>query len=198
MTRNRMMPSGWATWAGLAALLGLAGLAATPAQAEVFHVKLRNGTTVDTLYRPQQAGFDPNVVILLSDAGNWIGIDQRDIESVRSESDIHGFGVALNFNTVAIGWAPNDAPEPPTGAQGAQAATAQALQNLYQQEQAQSHYTVQQFVSTEQTSGIPARLVGGSVLPGVPAPVPQMPIPLSGAAAPAPPPSGGGAANQQQ
>jgi hypothetical protein len=181
----------------LAALLGLAGLTAAPAQAEVFHVKLRNGTTVDTLYRPQQAGFDPNVVILLSDAGNWIGIDQRDIEGVRSESDIHGFGVALNFNTIAIGWAPNDAPEPPTGAQAAQAATAQALQNIYEQQQAQSRYTVPQFVSTEQTAGIPARLVGGSVLPGVQAPVPQMPIPLPGAAAPAPPPSGGGAANQQ-
>ena len=204
--RSRIMPSGWARLAGLArllaplaplgllALLGLAGLAATPAQAEVFHVKLRNGTTVDTLYRPQQAIFDPNVVILLSDAGNWIGIDQRDIEGVRTESEIHGFGVALNFNTIAIGWAPNDAPEPPTGAQAAQAATAQALQNLYQQQQAQSHYTVPQFVSTEQTVGIPASLVGGSVLPGVPAPVPQLPVPVP---APAPAPSGGGAANQQ-
>jgi hypothetical protein len=204
MTRNRnrlsrmtlSVSAALPALAAIMALLGVAGLAATPAQAEVFHVKLHNGTTIDTLYKPQQATFDPNVVILLSDAGNWIGIDQRDIEAVRSDSEIHGFGVALNFNTIAIGWAPNDAPEPT--AQNAQSATAQALQNLYQQQQAQQHYTIPQFVSTEQTAGIPARLVGGSVLPGVPAPVPQMPVPLPAPAPAAAPAPGGGAANQQQ
>jgi hypothetical protein len=191
MTRNpdRLSISGWSGLAALAGLLGLAALTATPAGAEVFHVKMRNGTTIDTLYKPQQATFDPNVVILLSDAGNWIGVNQREIESVLSDSEIHGFGVALNFNTIAIGWAPNDAPEP--GAPSAQAAAQQALQNLYKQQQAQEHYTIPQFVSTEETAGIPARLVGGGVLPGVPAPVPQLvPVP---AAAPAP-----GGANPQQ
>ena len=180
MTRNRNLLSfsGWAGWAALAALLGVAGLTATPAAAEVFHVKLRNGTTIDTLYKPQQATFDPNVVILLSDAGNWIGIDQRGIESVSTDTEVHGFGVALNFNTIAIGWAPNDAPEPT--APNAQSATQQALQNLYRQQQAQEHYTIPQFVSTEQTAGIPARLVGGGMLPGVPAPVPPL-VPAPGA-----------------
>ncbi len=191
-TRNRLSFSGWSGLAALAAVLGLlvlAALTATPAGAEVFHVKMRNGSTIDTLYKPQQATFDPNVVILLSDAGNWIGVNQREIDSVLSDSEIHGFGLALNFNTIAIGWAPNDAPEP--SAPGAQSATQQALQNLYQQQQAQEHYTIPQFVSTEQTAGIPARLVGGAVLPGVPAPVPQL-VPVS-AAAPAP----GGATPQQ-
>jgi hypothetical protein len=191
MTRtwNRLSFSGWSGVAALAGLLGLAALTATPAGAEVFHVKMRNGSTIDTLYKPQQATFDPNVVILLSDAGNWIGVKQREIESVLSDSEIHGFGVALNFNTIAIGWAPNDAPEP--SAQSAQSATQQALQNLYKQQQAQDHYTIPQFVSTEQTAGIPARLVGGAVLPGMPAPVPPLvPVP---AAAPAP-----GGANPQQ
>jgi hypothetical protein len=177
--------------AALAGLLGLAALTATPAGAEVFHVKMRNGSTIDTLYKPQQATFDPNVVILLSDAGNWIGVNQREIESVLSDSQIHGFGVALNFNTIAIGWAPNDAPEP--SAQGAPTAAQQALQNIYRQQQAQEHYTIPQFVSTEQTAGIPSRLVGGAVLPGVPAPMPQLvPMPSS---APAPAPAG---ANPQQ
>lgn len=186
MTRNQLSFSGLAT---LAAVLGLLALTATPAGAEVFHVKMRNGSTIDTLYKPQQATFDPNVVIVLSDAGNWIGVNQREIESVISDSQIHGFGVALNFNTIAIGWAPNDAPEP--SAQGAPSATQQALQNLFRQQQAQEHYTIPQFVSTEQTAGIPSRLVGGAVLPGVPPPQPQLvPVPSS---APAP---GGG--NPQQ
>jgi hypothetical protein len=175
----------------LALVLTLLAWAAAPvpAQGEVFHVKLRNGNTIDTLYQPQQATFDPNVVILLSDAGNWIGVDQRSIESVVSESQIRGFGVALNFNTVAIGWAPNDAVDPATLQANPQAATLQALQNIYQQQQEQSHYTIPQFVSTEQTAGIPARLVGGAILPGVPAPVPQMPVGLP-STAPAPPPGG--------
>jgi hypothetical protein len=187
-TRNRLSFSGWAGLAALAGVLGLAGLTATPAGAEVFHVKMRNGSTIDTAYKPQQATFDPNVVILLSDAGNWIGLNQREIESVISESEINGFGVALNFNTIAMGWAPNDLPEP--SAQSQSAAT-QALQNLYKQQQAQEHYTIPQFVNTDQTAGIPARLVGGAVLPGVPAPVPQL-VPAP-AAAPAP-----GGANPQQ
>lgn len=174
------------------ALAGLAALTAAPAQAEVFHVKLRNGTTVDTLYQPQQATWDPNVVILLSDAGNWIGIDQRDIDNVVSESQIRGFGIALNFNTVAIGWAPNDAIDPSTVQANPQAATLQALQNIYQQQQEQAHYTIPQFVSTEQTAGIPSRLVGGAVLPGVQPPLPQMPVPLPLPAAPAPAPSPNG------
>jgi hypothetical protein len=190
-------PSRSAGMAGAAGLLALAVLTltatATPAQAEVFHVKMRNGSTVDTLYQPQQAAFDPNVVILLSDAGNWIGINQRDIESVRSESDIHGFGVALNFNTIAIGWAPNDAPE---NSPNSPSATLQALQNIYRQQQAQEHYTIPQFVNTDQTAGIPARLVGGAILPGVPAQVPQLQMPLPAAPA-APQTPGGGAANQQ-
>ena len=193
-TRNRLSFSGWgrlAALAGLVGLLGMAGLTATPAGAEVFHVKLRNGTTIDTLYKPQQATFDPNVVILLSDAGNWIGIDQRQIENVLSDSEIHGFGVALNFNTIAIGWAPNDAPEP--SAQTAQSATQQALQNLYRQQQAQDHYTIPQFVSTEQTAGVPPRLVGGG-LPQVPAPLPT-PVPLPMPATPSAPPGGAGGPN---
>jgi hypothetical protein len=174
------------------ALAGLAALAAAPAQAEVFHVKLRNGTTIDTLYQPQQATWDPNVVILLSDAGNWIGVDQRDIDTVVSESQIRGFGIALNFNTIAIGWAPNDAIDPATLQTNPQAATLQALQNIYQQQQEQAHYTIPQFVSTEQTAGIPPRLVGGGVIPGVAPPLPQMPVPLPLPSAPAPAPAPNG------
>ncbi|MBV8203041.1 MAG: hypothetical protein JOZ15_20685 [Acidobacteria bacterium] len=172
------------------ALAGLAASTAAPAQAEVFHVKLRNGTTIDTLYQPQQATWDPNVVILLSDAGNWIGVDQKDIDSVVSESQIRGFGVALNFNTIAIGWAPNDAVDPATIQANPQAATLQALQNIYRQQQEQQHYTIPQFVSTEQTAGIPPRLVGGAVLPGVPGAPSTLPAPLPAPAAPAPPPNG--------
>lgn len=185
--------------AALLPVILLIVVSALPVQAEVFHVKLRNGSVIDTLYQPQQATYDPNVVILLSDAGNWIGIDQRTIESVETESQIRGFGIALNFNTIAIGWAPNDAVDPATLQANPQAATLQALQNMYQQQQQeQAHYTIPQFVSTDETAGIPARLVGGGILPNMQAPLPQLPLPLPVPAAPAPAPSPlpGGGPNQ--
>jgi hypothetical protein len=200
MLRNRLHPvtpctSTRAVLAvGFPVLLLAIALTTLPAQAEIYHVKLRNGTAIDTLYQPQQATWDPNVVILLSDAGNWIGIDQRLIESVESESQIRGFGVVLNFNTVAIGWAPNDAPEPV--APSSQAGALQALQQLAQEREAQSHYTIPQFVSTDETAGIPSRLVGGAVLPNMQAPLPQLPVTVPAPAAPAPAPIPGGGPNQ--
>jgi hypothetical protein len=170
---------------GVAGILTLMALIPVPAQAEVFHVKLHSGSTIDTLYQPQQASWDANVVLLLSDAGNWIGIDQKDVESVQSESQMRGFGIALNFNTIAIGWAPNDAVDPAAMQSNPQAATMQALQNIYQQQQAQAHYTVPQFVSTEQTTGIPASFIGGGRIPQVPVPMaPPIPVPMPAAAAP--------------
>jgi hypothetical protein len=168
-----------------ATVLSLAGLSALPAAAEVYHLKLRNGTSIDTAYQPKQASWDPSMVLFLTDAGNWVGIPQKDVESVQSESQVRGYGVALNFNTVAIGWAPNDAPE--ATAANAQSAAMQALQNIMQRQEEESHYTIPQFVSTDQTQGIPARFVG--IAPGMPAPQPQaIPIPIpvpSAASAPA-------------
>ena len=189
-TANGTAPKALVALALLAAMAGLAILAANPAQAEVYHVKLKNGTTIDTAYQPQQAPWEPNIVVLLTDAGNWIGIQQKDVDSVQTESEIRGFGLALNFNTVAIGWAPNDAAEPT--APTAQSATQQALQNIYQQQQSESHYTIPQFVNAEQTQGIPASFIGGGRVPQVPTPAPA-PVPV---AVPAPAPASPG--SQQQ
>jgi hypothetical protein len=192
MLRNRALGRLCLATLGVAAAIGTLAILAAPAQAEVFHVKLRSGATIDTLYQPQQASWDPTLVLLLTDTGNWIGISQKDVDSVQSESQIRGFGIALNFNTVAIGWAPNDAVDPATLPSNPQAATMQALQNLYQQQQEQAHYTIPQFVSTEQTAGVPPRLVGGG-LPQVPAPLPTpIPVPMPSASAP---PGGGGGPN---
>jgi hypothetical protein len=178
--------------AGVVALAAcVLALSALPAQAEVYHVKLRNGTSIDTAYQPQQAPWDPTLVVLLTDSGNFVGLPQKDVESVSTESEVRGFGVSLNFNTVAIGWAPNDVPEPT--APNAQSTALQALQNMAQQQQEQAHYTVPQFVNTDQTQGIPARFVGTGIVPGIPAPLPQLPAPITLPAAPAAPAAGGAA-----
>jgi hypothetical protein len=144
-------------------------LLAGPATAEIFYVKLTNGATIETRYQPQQSSWDAGTVLILSEVGNWIGLAQKDIDSVTSDTEVSGFGVAINTTTVAIGWAPNDnidpnAPESAdqqakNGANPAQQQTAQALQGLLQQREAQSKYTIQQGVQTEQTQGIPAGLI---------------------------------------
>jgi hypothetical protein len=182
--------------AAIAAIVALLAVSALPAAAEVYHLKLRNGSVIDTAYQPQQAAWDPALVVFLTDAGNWVGLPQKDVESVQTESQVRGYGVALNFNTIAIGWAPNDLPE--ETAASAQAAALQTLQNINQRQEQQSHYTIPQFVSTDQTQGIPARFVG--IVPGLPAALPQpMPVPVPMPAAPAPAaaaPSPSGTPNQ--
>lgn len=147
----------------------LALVLAAPAAAEVFHVQLKNGSVIDTLKQPEQSSWDANVVLLLTEYGNWIGLDQRDISTVTSETAASGFGIPINTTTIAIGWAPNDAADPNAPDKGGASATAQAgaaaLEGMYKQQEAQAHYTVQQGVSTEQTQGIPSSLISSSTVP---------------------------------
>jgi hypothetical protein len=158
----------------LLALALLASVTAIPATAEVFHVQLKNGGIIDTLKQPEQSSWDAGVVLLLTEYGNWIGLDQKDIEVVTAESSTSGFGIPINTTTIAIGWAPNDAVDPNApAADGSKAGTsspaaqqsAAALEAMYKQQEAQSHYTIQQGVSTEQTQGIPSAFVSPSTTP---------------------------------
>src|SRR5690242_21886515 len=82
--------------------------AALPAGASVFHVTLTNGSVVDTLYEPQEASWDHGMVLLLTDAGNWIGIQKSDIANVASENATRGFGIVINATTISLGEAPHD------------------------------------------------------------------------------------------
>lgn len=148
-------------------LVALLALSAVPVSAEVYTVTLTNGSTLETQYQPQEAPFDNDMVLLMTEYGNWIGVRRDEIESVTSDAETSGFGKVIAKNTVLLGWAANDATDPnapvPEG-QGrtdpALAATAQALQNLYQQRQAEQSYTIQQFVQPNQTQGIPTNLIG--------------------------------------
>lgn len=147
------------------ALLALPALAA----AEVYTVTLTNGSVLETAYQPQEAAFDRNIVLLMTDVGNWIGVRKDEIESVRSDAELGGYGKVIEKNTILLGWAANDAANPDEPAQQGQgktdpalSATAQALQNLYDQRQAEQNYSIKQFVQPNQTQGIPARMIGTS------------------------------------
>lgn len=150
------------------ALLALPALV-TPANAEVYTVTLTNGSVLETAYQPQEAAFDRNVVLLMTEVGNWIGVRKEEIESVRSDAELGGYGKVIEKNTILLGWSANDAADPdakPEGQNGrtdpALSATAQALNNIYDQRKAEENYSIKQFVQPNETQGIPARMVGTS------------------------------------
>jgi hypothetical protein len=154
------------------ALLALPALG-TPANAEIYTVTLTNGSVLETAYQPQEAAFDRSIVLLMTDVGNWIGVRKAEIESVRSDAELGGYGKVIEKNTILLGWSANDAADPNAKAEGqgnsrtdpALSATAQALQNIYEQRKAEENYTIKQFVQPGETQGIPARLISNASPP---------------------------------
>lgn len=150
----------------LVALLALlASVVPLGASAEVFTVTLTNGNVLETQYQPQEAVFDKDMVLLLTEVGNWIGVRRDEIESVVSDAESSGFGKVIAKNTVDLGWSANDAADPNApAAEGKQdpnmSLAARALQNLYEQRQAEQSYTIKQFVQPSETQGIPSGLIG--------------------------------------
>ncbi|HEV2855579.1 MAG TPA: hypothetical protein VHC97_22515 [Thermoanaerobaculia bacterium] len=146
-------------------------LCVVPASAEVFHVTLNNGSVIDTAYQPQQASWDPNMVLLLSDTGNWVGFPKEEIESIRAEDPTQGFGVRINDKTIALGLSPNDLPVPDESGRSQQLAQSDRYYDLAERALAlaekQQNYSIQQGVATEQTQGIPATF-GGAYSGGSP------------------------------
>ena len=144
-------------------LVALLALLTVPASAEVFTVTLTNGNALETRYQPQEASFDKDMVLLLTEVGNWIGVRREEIESVVSDAESSGFGKVIGKNTVDLGWSANDAADPNAQAQGERdpglSLAAQALQNLYEARQQQQNYTIQQFVQPNQTQGIPTTMI---------------------------------------
>jgi hypothetical protein len=141
-------------------LLALA-LLAMPAAADVFHVTLKNGAEILTASQPQQASWDPNMILLLTEVGNWIGFPQDEIESIRAENPTEGYGVRISDNVVALGWSPNDLPVPAEGRAGdVNNRLAGIAERMLELAERQQQYSIQQGVQTEQTQGIPASFGG--------------------------------------
>ena len=146
-------------------LLFALALLALPAGAEIYTITLTNGTVVETAQQPQEATWDSNVVLFLSDVGNWIGVAKDEIESVRSESQRKGYGIRISDSTIAIGWAPNDLPtEEEAQGRGGADRVGQALDRIATQAEQDRQYSIDQFVEPESTQGMPSRFVGGGTV----------------------------------
>lgn len=144
-------------------------LLALPVSAEVFHVTLTNGTVIDTAYQPQQASWDPSMVLLLTDTGNWVGFAKDEIDNISAEDPAQGFGIRISDKVIALGLSPNDLPVPVEGD-----ATQQASDRYYalveramEMSERQQNYSIQQGVSTEQTQGIPVGFADSGYFSGL-------------------------------
>lgn len=168
--RSRVVP--------MSVLLVAVALAATSAffapaaEATVYTITLKNGTTFDSRYQPEEASWDSNMVVLMTEFGNRIALAADDIDSVTVDSESRGFGHQLNASTMALGWAPNDGldmnSEEGKAFLAAEAAAAAAAG------QAPPVYNQQQFVQPGQTTGLPVWMTGVNAVPQV-SPVTQVP-----------------------
>lgn len=133
-------------------------LVALPASAETFTLKLKNGTSFESRYRPQEATWDADTVLVMTDMGHWIGIPRRQVQEVEVETEARGFGKVIDTTTIDLGIAPNDLPPPD---QADQQDTLQQLQNLIQGQE--RSYDVPQFVSPGEagSGGLPVGFGSG-------------------------------------
>ncbi len=135
-------------------------LMAFPALAELYTVELANGTSFESRYRPKEVAWDETKILLLTDVGNWIALERSDIVRVTTDTEEQGFGKVIDVHTIALGWAPNDAPvENPEDALDP---TSRLLNYLQAQQDNQPDYTVDQFVEPGEAGGSSGGLpVGG-------------------------------------
>ena len=134
-------------------LLGLV-LVATAASAEVYTVTLHSGGTFQSRYRPQEAPWSAEKILVRNELSNWISLDKADVESVTSDTESKGFGLVIDDSTIELGAAANDAPVPEEGKEGV-AAPVQAAP-------AAAPYSIQQFVEPGATQGIPGSYLGNT------------------------------------
>jgi hypothetical protein len=144
-------------------LLAASLLAALPAAAEVYTIRLSNGTTFESLYQPKQAAWDATLVTFVDETGTEIALPQALIADVTAQSEVKGYGRVLNTTTIDLGFMPNDLD------QSQQAMQQQALMNAGGQVPAAPNGG--QFIEPDQIgAGIPMGFVTGTGSTLIPTP----------------------------
>jgi hypothetical protein len=177
-------------------LLAAVALLAAPASADVFYVTLTNGSVIETGHQPQQAAWDPTMILLLTESGNWVGFPQSDIQGIRQEDPTQGYGIRISDKTIDLGRSPNDLPE--AGSKNRQEDLNDRLyalsERMLQQAESRQNYSVEQFVEPGQSQGIPSSFggyfngVNSDGIGQLPIATPRVQAPPSGGEAPMSPP----------
>lgn len=151
-------------------------LVAAPGAAETYTVTLANGKTIESRYQPQEASWNSDMVMILTDQGNWIALSRDQIAEVVSETEARGFGKRIDTHTVDLGLAPNDAPVPEEEDQFTQQLN--RLQQVLQGGQQQRSYDIEQFVSPNEVGagGLPVGYGAGIGAGGGTSPVVNFPV----------------------
>jgi hypothetical protein len=148
-------------------VLVVLALFAVPAMADVYFVTLTNGTVIETARQPQQASWDPNMVLLLTEVGNWVGFPKEDVKNVRSEDPTQGFGIRISDKAIALGRAPNDLPGEKTKAEQAADRYLEYANRLLDLAEQRANYSVRQFAEPNSSQGQPTYGIGFSALGGL-------------------------------
>ncbi|MEM1249280.1 MAG: hypothetical protein AAGK22_23085 [Acidobacteriota bacterium] len=96
-------------------LLGVAGLLfaslfSAPLTAQVYKIQMKSGNEFVSKYKPRQAWYSEDKLLIMTKAGNIVALDKSDIETVESDLESRGFGVVIDTTTVMVGTRPNDMP----------------------------------------------------------------------------------------
>lgn len=183
MTAIAMKPRFSSTALVAVLALGIVSLLATPALAETYTLRLANGTTLESNYPPQEAEWDPDTILVLADAGNWVGIERSHLDRIDIATELEGRGQLIDATTIFIGFMANDLPQPGEG--GQDGSLGQVLDQLRQDLQP-TNYSTEQFVEPDAVgTGIPVGFTQQST-PQVPSgggglgPVISVPSPSGG------------------
>jgi hypothetical protein len=131
----------------LLALITLLALAlASVAAAGTYTVTLKNGTTFETRYKPVDADWDPSILMLSSDRGNWIALLKEDVVDITSSVEETGFGYQVNTTTIFVGWAPNEAMPEGDGEGGEGGGTGNPALDALPDPYAATDFSLEQFV----------------------------------------------------
>lgn len=115
-----------------------------PAAAEIYHVNLDNGASYESRYAPEEASWDRDTLLFITETGNWVGIERDRVTSIEIETELRGYGDRINATTIHMGRTPHSAPVEEDLSPAEQ--QNQLLQTLIDQQQGQPDYTMDQFV----------------------------------------------------
>ena len=133
-----------------------------PAVATKYKVQLKNGSELSTMYLPKEASWDRNMLIFMTDTGNWTAVSKDDVEKIISTIQQQGFGRVIDDKTIEIGFTANygATDEELKAIEEGRTDLDRYLDVLqgFNQPQAQQDFSVDQFVSpgTAGQGGIPA------------------------------------------
>ncbi len=150
-----------ATLAG--SMLCVAGASTTLASA--YRIKMHNGNEFLSAYKPVHAEWDPSKLLLLTEQGNLIALDDADIAEVVHDLEVQGFGRVIDTTTIEVGYSANmtnqelgpDGELPPGVEQLQQMQRTMAMERMLTPPP--QNFTTPQFAEPNSGGGIPVGFV---------------------------------------